>query len=210
MGFDKLSATLCGLPVLLHTVNVFASLPDISEVVVVGHPSRLDSFRSMLASVDKLAGVVGGGSERCLSVWQGLQFVRERECELVAVHDGARPLVSQADIVSCLEAAEIYGAAACARRVTETLKREAADGFIGEPVERDGLWAMETPQAFQCEPLCKAYEKLLAAGRLATDETSVMQFTGTPVKIVESTSLNVKITYPSDLALAEAWLDARN
>lgn len=208
MGFDKLSAPLSGQPVLWRSVDAFDSHPLVDAVVVVAHPERVDAVAAMLRGAKKLAMVVPGGPERYFSVWAGLTAIKVEDSDIVAVHDGARPLIGAQAISSCCEAAARHGAATCARPVTETLKRQGNDGFLAEAVDREGLWIMETPQASKYGILKEAYRKLINDGVTATDENSVLQRAGFPVKIVETGSPNIKITYPSDLSLAEAWLKA--
>ena len=98
------------------------------------------------------------------------------------------------------------GAAALARPVSDTVKRAGADGKVRESVERDGLWAMETPQVFEIEALRRAYKKALESGSRVTDEVSAAQEAGIDVTLVASSRPNLKITYPSDLQVAEALL----
>jgi 2-C-methyl-D-erythritol 4-phosphate cytidylyltransferase len=148
---------------------------------------------------------VAGGVVRQDSVAAGLAALAAG-ARLVAVHDGARPLVSPADIDRCVAAAGEHRAAALARRVTETLKRSDADGFSTAAVSREQLWFMETPQVFEIPLLLEAYAAVTARGLAVTDEVSVLEAIGVRVKFVESAHPNLKITTPADLALAEALL----
>ncbi|HVJ45668.1 MAG TPA: 2-C-methyl-D-erythritol 4-phosphate cytidylyltransferase, partial [Luteolibacter sp.] len=146
-----------------------------------------------------------GGADRQDSVARGLALLPDFT-EMIAVHDGARPLVSPDDIARCIEAASVHQAASLARRVTETVKRSDADGFCTEPVSRENLWFMETPQVFSSALLTYAYDKISADKLTVTDEVSAAQAVGASVKFVESSHPNLKITTPADLALAEALL----
>jgi 2-C-methyl-D-erythritol 4-phosphate cytidylyltransferase len=157
--------------------------------------------------VSKLAAVMEGGAERHLSVWNGIRAVAD-EAETIAVHDGARPLASPGAIAMAIAAAAEHGAATLAHRVTETLKRADAARRVTEPVSREELWAMETPQVFRAELLRRAYRQVLASGQSVTDEVSAVQALGEPVYLVENAEPNPKITFPHDLALAEAILAA--
>lgn len=197
MGFDKLLAELGGEPVLVHAVRAFLACPEIGEIIVVTDESR--------AAVLERAGlrdlrVVPGGSERHLSVWNGLQPCSGN---FVAVHDGARPLVTPDMISRCLAVAAVHGAAALAKPVTDTLKRADASGRVTESVSRDGVWAMETPQAFRRADLLAAYRQIIDRGEIVTDEVSALQAAGFPVHLVENPMPNLKITFPADLKLAE-------
>jgi len=117
----------------------------------------------------------------------------------VAIHDGARPLVSPHSIKSTFTAAEESGAASLARRVTETLKRATPDGITTESVSRDDLWIMETPQIFAKDLIQKAYQNVSSGDAKITDEVSALQLLGQGTSLVESLSPNPKITVQADL-----------
>ncbi len=200
MGFDKLAAPLGGLPVLRRTLEAFMAAESISEIVIVCPQER---FELLAGNFSKPVRRVDGGRSRQDSVLAGLAAL-SLESKLVAVHDGARPLVAPVDIDRCVAEASENRAAALARRVTETLKRSDPVGFSTEGVSRDDLWFMETPQVFAIPLLVDAYAEVIARGLTVTDEVSVMEAVGVRVKFVEPTRTNLKITTPSDLALAEA------
>ena len=202
MGFDKLAAELAGMPVLRRTLEAFLAAESIAEVVVVCPPERWELLGGNFA---KPVRRVDGGESRQDSVVAGLAAL-SLESRFVAVHDGARPLISPEDIDRCVAAAAENRAAALARRVTETLKRSDALDFSTEGVSREQLWFMETPQVFEIPMLVDAYAEVAALGLRVTDEVSVMEAAGVRVKFVESTRPNLKITTPADLALAEALL----
>lgn len=208
MGFDKLMARLAGCPVVVRTIQAFQHCPDIQEIILVCPPARADVIRRLAddSLITKLKTYVPGGAERHLSVWEGLQAVAPI-CEWVAVHDGARPLIHPAQISRCLQRARETGAAASARPVSETLKRADSAGRVTGGVDRTGLWLMETPQVFRKSLLIEAYEAVLRDGIAVTDEVSAVQHIGHPVWLVENSTPNPKITWPSDLALAEQFLD---
>lgn len=203
MGFDKLAAEVAGVPVLRRTLEAFLAAESIAEVVIVCPEERWvllghGNFPKPVKRVD-------GGENRQDSVVAGLGALA-LESKFVAVHDGARPLVSPEDIDRCVAAARENHAAALARRVTETLKRSDPLDFSTEGVSRDLLWFMETPQVFQIPLLVDSYADVAARGLTVTDEVSVMEAVGVRVKFVESTRPNLKITTPADLVLAEALL----
>lgn len=205
MGFDKLAAPLAGTPVLRRTLDAFLAAPEIDAIVVV---SPADRFEELLSgSFPKPVLRVDGGLDRQDSVRNGLSAV-PAECELVAVHDGARPLVSAADIAACIAAAREHRAAALARPVTETLKRADERNFVSAPVDREHLWFMETPQVFHAPLLREACEAVLTRGLTATDEVSALEAIGIPTFLVASAAPNPKITHPADLTLAGALLRA--
>lgn len=203
MGFDKLAAELAGLPVLRRTLEAFLAAESIAEVVIVCPEERWELLGE--GNFPKPVKRVDGGENRQDSVVAGLAAL-SLESNFVAVHDGARPLVSPEDIDRCVAAAERNGAAALARRVTETLKRSDALDFNTEGISREQLWFMETPQVFEIPVLVDAYADVSARRITVTDEVSVLEAVGARVKFIESTRANLKITTPADLALAEALL----
>lgn len=202
MGSDKLAADLGGVSVLRRTLAAFLAAKSISEIIVVCSDER---WESLAGNFTKPVKHVAGGETRQDSVAAGLRALALGS-HLVAIHDGARPLVVPEDIDRCVAAAGEFRAAALARRVTETLKRSDSVGFNKEGVSREDLWFMETPQVFEIPLIVDAYAEVAARGMTITDEVSALEAVGVAVKFVESTRPNFKITTPADLALAEAFL----
>lgn len=203
-GFDKLMADLKGKPVLRRTLEAFASCPEINEIIVVSPAERYESLMAY-GELPLPVRRVEGGSERHFSVSAGLNTLSP-EAEWVAIHDGARPLIAPRQIKKCLEAARETGAATSAHPIVETLKRADANGYSGESVDRENLWAMETPQIFSRELICHAYEQVLQAGHLVTDEVSALEYCGHKTRLVKNETPNPKITYPEDILLAECLI----
>ena len=204
MGFDKLSAPLSGVPVIRRTLDAFLAAECIRAIIVVCPLDRWEMLK-VPSGFSKPVIHTEGGNDRQDSVARGLAVLPDFT-DLIAVHDGARPLIAADDILRCVEAASIHQAASLARRVTETLKRSDSDDFCTEPVSRENLWFMETPQVFSSALLTYAYEKISTDKLTVTDEVSAVQAVGATVKFVESSHPNLKITTPADLALAEALL----
>lgn len=205
MGFNKLLAPLDGVPVLRRTLGQFQDCPDVGEIIVVGGDEVREAVAGWRAELPKLVQVISGGAERHLSVWAGLQTCAA-ESDVVAVHDGARPLIHTTQITRCIEAARKLQAVACARPMTETIKRVDGEGRITESLDRTGVWVMETPQVFKRDLLIRAYEAVIRDHALVTDEVSAVQHLGEAVSVVENTSPNPKITFPADLTLTEKFL----
>lgn len=210
MGFNKLTADLEGRPVLAWSLAAFEECRDIDAIVLVCSASARAELEEIAraAATTKLKAVVEGGAHRHLSVAEGLDAV-PTDASMIAVHDAARPLVDCAMIDRCLEAARNSGAAACARPVSDTLKRINDEGFIVESVDRANLWAVETPQIFRAALLRHAYADVIATGGYVSDETSAVQAAGAPVELVDTPEWNGKITYPADLELARLVLCGR-
>lgn len=207
MGFNKLLAPISGVPVLRRTLDAFQACEIIDEILVVTSEAlrpEIEAWRS--SGLGKIAQIIIGGAERHLSVHAGLQAL-DPACEIVAVHDGARPLISVAQITRCVEAARTQAAVACARPMTETLKRCDSTGRIIDSIDRANAWIMETPQVFQRELLVRAYDAVVRDGLLVTDEVSAVQHLGEPVFVIENFELNPKITFPADILLAQRFVD---
>lgn len=199
-GFDKLAAPLGDSTVLEESLRVFEQNPLISEIVVVTSVERFASLAARSPGGKRLFRV-DGGEERHLSVLSGL---RALHCpDFVAVHDGARPLLHPHQLARCLELVREHGAVASARPVVDTLKRATAEGdSVPETIDRNGLWAMETPQVFRYSPLLAAYAEVIRRGLLVTDEVSAMEAVGISTRLVANHWPNPKITLPGDLELA--------
>lgn len=207
MGFDKLLAPLAGEPVLRRTLGAFQKCATVDEIIVVAGEALHEQVETWRAQgISKIAHIIPGGTQRHFSVAAGLKAVHST-CTIVAVHDGARPLISPEQITRCIEAAKAQRAAASARPMTETLKRCTPDGRVIESISREGVWVMETPQAFERELLTRAYEAVIRDDTLVTDEVSAVQHLGTSVFVVENREPNPKITFPADLSLARRFVD---
>lgn len=194
MGFDKLAAQWRGKTILWHSVHAFSSLEEISQVIVVTPPDRF----AWLADLGPKLNQVDGGRERSDSVAAGLTALRD-EISHVAIHDGARPLVSPESIRATFAAAEANKAASLARRVTETLKRATPEGITSESVSRDNLWVMETPQIFSKGLIEQAYQSVNSSDSQITDEVSALQLLNQGTTLVENLTPNPKITIKADL-----------
>ncbi len=203
MGMDKLAWHLAGVPVLRRTLDAFLTARTITSVVVVCPHERWILLER--GGFPKPVTHADGGPNRQDSVARGLGAL-DADTRFVAVHDGARPLISPEDIDRCVCAAVEHRAASLARRATETMKRSDEKDFNVESVSRENLWSMETPQVFEFALLKAAYSAVNAGGLLVTDEVSAVEALGARVKFVESLHPNLKITTPADLALAEALL----
>jgi 2-C-methyl-D-erythritol 4-phosphate cytidylyltransferase len=207
MGFNKLLAPLCGEPVLRRSLGAFQKCAAIDEIIVVTSEAlRMEVEVWRMGGLDKITQIIAGGAERHFSVHAGLQALNPA-CDIVAVHDGARPLISVSQITRCIEAARTQSAVACARPMTETLKRCDGDGRITDSIDRANAWIMETPQVFQRDLLVRAYEAVIRDSLLVTDEVSAVQHLGAPVFVVENAEPNPKITFPADILLAQRFVD---
>ena len=199
---------LAGEPLLVHVVRRFLGCGAVEEICVVGPPGHLDQCRSLLlemAAASVRLQVVAGGRRRQDSVRIGLENL-SADINLVAVHDAARPLISADLIRSTIEAAWNHGAAIAAVPVTDSVKDVSRDGWIRAEPSRRGLWLAQTPQCFRREILTEAFCRADDEEIEATDDASLVSRLDVPVRIVPGHASNLKITYPEDLRVAEAWL----
>jgi 2-C-methyl-D-erythritol 4-phosphate cytidylyltransferase len=148
--------------------------------------------------------VVVGGQQRQDSVYNGFRAL-DMLADIVVVHDGVRPFPTSQMITDTIEAAKQHGAAVTAIPVSDTIKKRT-DEFVEQTVSRDGLWRVQTPQAFQYGLLQKAFEKAIADSYCGTDEGALVEYLGNQVKIVFGSELNIKITRKEDLVLGESIL----
>lgn len=207
MGFDKLTAPLRGQPLVAQSLAAFNACPHVEEIVFVCSEERFDEFSHVAAPFGKVSKVVRGGKERADSVLAGVEATVESE--FVAVHDGARPLVTPRMISECFEAAITHGAAVAAEPATDTLHRTNSEGMTIENVPRDGLWRMQTPQILRRGDLLGLLREAIAQGVAVTDEISLLIRAGGSAKVVDPGDWNPKVTYPKDLALVEMILKIR-
>ena len=194
-----------GRPLLHHTLTVFASCKLIDYVVLVMPRADVDEMgEDWLNKYEIVRKVVVGGEQRQDSVYNGFSSL-EKGTDIVVVHDGVRPFTTPQMITATVEAAQQHGAAITAIPVSDTVK-QAADGFVKQTVSRDGLWRVQTPQAFQCGLLQQAFKKAKKDSYYGTDEGSLVEYLGERVKIVPGSELNIKITRKEDLVLGESLL----
>jgi 2-C-methyl-D-erythritol 4-phosphate cytidylyltransferase len=194
---------LGGEPLLVRTLRVFDRHQGVDALVVAGPPGQEASLAEALRGygLGKLYTVVGGGETRQASVGAGLAAVPEGT-DVVLVHDAVRPFVSEASVESVIAAVREMGAAALAVPVADTVRRGAPGGTFAETVPRDGLWRMQTPQAFRLDLLREAHARF---GNVeGTDEVELVLRLGHPVRVVEGSPFNLKVTTPEDWSFAEA------
>lgn len=201
----KAYAELCGVPLWRRSLGLFLPLDRVTRCVLVVAAADAALFAAENGDVidgDRVR-VVAGGATRAESVAAGLDIAGD--CDLIAVHDAARPLASPAEIEAVFAAAARSGAAILAAPIASTVKR-VRDGVISETVPREHLWAAQTPQVARADLMRRAYARRSHAA--ATDEAALLERLGVPVAVVEGSTRNFKITMPADFALAEALLRA--
>jgi 2-C-methyl-D-erythritol 4-phosphate cytidylyltransferase/2-C-methyl-D-erythritol 2,4-cyclodiphosphate synthase len=203
----KVFAPLAGQPLLTYSLRAFDGHPQISHLCVVASPEHLDRTRELCAVTVQRCDcrVVAGGAQRQASVARGLQALADLSPTLVAIHDGARPLVSPAVITEALAVAGAQGAAVPVLPCSDTVKELAPTGTIARTLDRHPLRLAQTPQTFRYELICRAHEQAAAEGWEVTDDAMMVERLGEAVYPSAGEARNLKITHPEDLALAE-WL----
>ena len=195
---------VAGKPMLLHSIQIFQARADVAMVVCVlprehvGDPPpwifQSDAERLLLSV---------GGRERSESVANGLEDLPS-ECEIVVIHDAARPLVTSETIGRVIDEARQGNGAVAALPVIDTLKRVESNGKVVETVDRFGLWRAQTPQAFPRKVIERAHREAREADRIATDDAALCEQIGLPVVVVRGSERAQKITEENDFALVEA------
>ena len=204
-GIDKVMATLDGEPMIVRTARAFQKSDVIREIVIVTRPDLIDRIQALCADFDKVKAVVAGGADRAESVSNGLNAL-SCKVRLAAIHDGARPLVTQEVIDRTVRTAHIYAAAAPGVPVKDTVKI-VEGGVVKETPDRSTLQAIQTPQVFDCDLLKGALKKAKADKAPITDDCSAVERVGMAVRIVPGDERNIKVTTPMDLKIAALLLE---
>lgn len=210
LGGDIAKQYLClnSLPVLVHTIRVFQKSDVISEVVLVVPQDDIASVRKQIVEkygLTKVSTIVAGGHERQDSVRNGLRAIAMK-CDVVMVHDGVRPFVTGEMIARVAAAAADTGAASIGVKAKDTIKETTDENRVTGTLPRHNLWQTQTPQAFQYELLCKAYEAAAGDNFYGTDDASLVERLGAEVRMIAGSYENIKITTPEDLMMAEALM----
>jgi len=205
-GMDKIFLPVAGHPVIAHSWRAFEACPQIDSIVLVVREGMEAHFERLAAELGfrKPFRLAAGGPQRQDSVWNGLQQL-DAGVELVAIHDGARPCVTQELILATLEAARRTGAATAAHPLTDTIKKSEDGRLISGTLDRSKLWAVQTPQTFRVEIIRRALEEAQRRGLSLTDDNAACELVGQPVELVHCKTPNPKVTVPSDLPWIE-WL----
>lgn len=206
-GIDKVMAPLRGEPMIVHTVRAFQECDAIREIVIVTREDLLIPVMDLCHGFSKVRAVITGGASRQESVARGLGAL-SKKTGLVAVQDGARPLITWQVIDRTVRAANSYGAAAPAVAVKDTIK-QVSGGIVTATPDRSTLQAVQTPQVFDLELLKGALHQAEKDGAQVTDDCSAVERLGMSVRIVEGDERNIKVTTPMDLTLAECLLEER-
>ena len=200
---------LNGKPLLAYSAEVFDKSPLIDAIIIVTHEYHVLDVEDVVRHYNfkKVQRVVIGGETRSASVYKGMEEAGEK-ADILVIHDGARPLIKPRTVQLAVEQCKLHGAAVVGVRVKPTIKKvDPLNLFVRETLNRAELWEVQTPQVFKREILWKAYAQKWTED--TTDDASLVERLGVPVKVVEGDYDNIKITTNEDLVLAEAFLNAR-
>lgn len=206
--------TLAGKPVLVYCLKVFNQSPTIDRIALVVPPGLENTVRKNIVQkyrLHKILNIVPGGKERIDSVWNGLQTLLISEfgiqkSDLVLIHDGVRPFITETMIWDIVHAVKKTGAATIATKITDTVKSAKHNLIIDHTIPRDKLWCVQTPQGFRFSLLVKAYARAKKMNLSVTDDAGIMEQLGLPVRLVPGSITNIKITTRNDIKIAETIL----
>lgn len=209
MGTDisKQFLPLCGKEILAHTVETFENAENIRDIVLVTGEDSLQDVKDMAEEYgwNKVVSIVAGGKERQDSVWNGLQAV-SKDTEIVLIHDGVRPFVTEEILDLSIETALEMGGCVAGVPAKDTIKVCNGENIAIDTPDRSTLWQIQTPQTFQKERIMKAYETAKMDDFVGTDDASLAEHSGYPVKVIMGSYRNIKITTKEDLLIGEAFL----
>lgn len=204
----KALVPIAGVPLLVRTLKPFQSLGLANTAVIPIPGSHRAEFEAVLEAAfpGHAMRLVEGGSERQDSVHAGI-LALDADTDICVIHDAARPFVSPEVIQASIDAAAEYGAATVAIPTIDTILMDDGDGFLRETPDRRLLWACQTPQTFRVAVIRNAHEEALHRGFHGTDDATLARHCGSPVKLVPGSPHNLKVTRPSDLHVAEAFIE---
>lgn len=195
-------------PILVHTLQVFQECKPVDGIYLVVNHRDLPLIQEEILETyhfSKIMKLVIGGRLRQDSVRNGLEAIDE-PCDVVVIHDAARPFVSPAFVEKSIFLMEMFDAVVPAIPARDTIKVISKEGFVLKTLERDALWHIQTPQTFKYDLIAKAYREGMAKKLCAYDDSTFIEHLGKKVKVVEGSPYNIKITTPEDLLIARGIL----
>jgi 2-C-methyl-D-erythritol 4-phosphate cytidylyltransferase len=195
-------------PILYYSISAFSKHPLIDGIILVCSNNEIDYCKEQIVekyNIKKIIKIVSGGKERQDSVLNGLKAISD--CDVVLIHDGARPFVSYKIIEEGIKYAKTYGACTCGINPKDTIKIKSNDGFSEDTLDRSKLFCVQTPQCFNYNLIMKYHEKLRQEYGFVTDDSSVVERYGKKVYLYEGSYTNIKITTQEDLLIAETILE---
>lgn len=210
MGYkmSKQLIPLCGRPAIEYTLRAFQECDAIDEIIVVARPQDINDISQTAFTFKKVMAITAGGKDRAGSVRRGVHAA-SKKTTYYAIHDGARALITPGEITRVLNAAFETDAATLGTPMTDTVKVVGEEGTILSTPDRSTLWAVQTPQVFERELYLRAIDHAVAENLSVTDDCSMVEALGVPVRVVRGAYTNIKLTTPTDIVFAEALLKRR-
>ncbi len=207
MGYklSKQLIPLCGRPAIEYTLRAFQNCDMIDEIDIVTRPQDINDVAQIAFQFKKVMGIISGGADRAESVRKGIRNTSKRTTHFV-IHDGARVMITPDEICRVLNVAFETGAATLGTPVIDTIKVVGEEGDIVSTPDRSMLWAVQTPQVFERDLYLRAIDYAVEHDLSVTDDCSLVEALGVPVRIVRGEYTNIKLTTPSDVVIAEALL----
>lgn len=207
---NKQYIELGGIPVLARTIAAFQQNTEVDEIIVVINEEDINYCNNEIIKryeLSKVRSLVSGGAERQNSVYKGLCAIGD-SCGIVLIHDGARPFITAESITGSIAAARKFGACGVGVKVKDTIKVSDIDGFVSSTPDRNCLWSIQTPQGFAYEIIMGAHKEAIKKNYIGTDDMVLVEKMGIPVKIIEGSYTNIKLTTPEDLIIGESILES--
>lgn len=209
--YNKQYIQLEGKPILAHSLQHFQDHGKIDEIVIVVGKGEVEFCRENIVEkykLSKVGKIVEGGAERYHSVYNGIKALSS-QCEVVLIHDGARPFVTAEIINESIASADTYGCSIVGMPVKDTIKVIGEEGFVKETPKRENLWLVQTPQTFKKDLISEAHQKREIENLSVTDDAMLVEALGHRVKMIEGSYENIKITTPEDLEIGQGILKRR-
>lgn len=207
---NKQFMKLLGRPLISYTLESFEECDAVDEIVIVAREEDIVDMKDVVEAfhIEKANKIIVGGAQRHDSVYNGL-LEAAHNTSVVVIHDGARPFVLPVEIKETIRECEKTGAAALAVPLKDTIKKADKNGFVEQTLDRETIWAVQTPQTFSYDVIKAAYEMALQDKDFGTDDCYVVEKMGRQVKLIEGSYENIKVTTPDDIILAESILESR-
>ncbi len=199
-------------PILAHSIGAFNRLKFIDEIILVSKAEEVDYCRKEIIykyGFNKVTKIVKGGKERQDSIYNGIISLNNKT-DIVLTHDGARPFIKNEAIIKGIEGAIEHGACVIGVPLKDTIKVIEDENIVHHTPKRSLLWAAQTPQCFQVRLLKEGYEYAISEGIVGTDDSSLVEKKGYPVKMIMGNYDNIKITTPEDLVIGESFFKNNN
>lgn len=203
-NINKQFLTLLGKPVLYHTIKTFSDNENIDNIIVLCAESDMEYCKKNIVEkydLKKVKALVKGGKERQDSVYNGLKAIES--CDIVLIHDGARPFVTEEIINNGIKNAKKYGACACGVKSKDTIKIKDKEGFAKETLNREDTFIVQTPQCFKYDMILNCHEELKKTKFEVTDDAMIVEKFNKKVYLYEGSYLNIKLTTPEDMIIGE-------